>query len=363
MPRKSKAIPISASPIIRARAQPGEATADPSLSYLTQVKDARPPLSERSPIWIRHGSVREGLACPTPERHPCCEFGIQLSGRGIELVGAEKAQRRRGSIFLAGPGLPHWIEITEYPVDFITVFFLPSLLIDSGPENDGLTILRRFTMAHSIGRRVLHPTPAVAARLESGFRQMVEEWTSPRFGREVRLRILLLDMLVTLMRWEEQSATSRAGGKGSTALANTSTAAKAERASRGKPAEASADAEGEAASASMWRQVHRALEYLRDHFADPVYADDVAAAAGVSRSRLQAVFRATLGMSWGQYLRGYRIHQAAALLSSADCGVLDAAIAVGFETPSHFNATFRALMGVSPREYRRRSRGGDGDTG
>ncbi len=349
MPRKNKPIPFVASRRRSAGAKPASAIADASLSYLTQVCEARPPLSERSPIWIRHGSVREGLASPTPERHPCCEFGIQLTGRGIELVGPEKAPRGRGSIFLAGPGLPHWIEITEYPVDFITVFFLPSLLIDFGPENDGLMILRRFTTAHSIDRRVLHPPPAVAARLEGGFRQMVEEWAHSRFGRELRLRVLLLDMLVTLMRWEEQSATSPKGK------------ARAGRASHGKAIAPSAGADGDATSAQTWRQVHRALEHLRDHHADPVYADDVAAAAGVSRTRLQAIFRATLGVSWGEYLRGYRIHQAAALLSSADCGVLDAAIAVGFETPSHFNATFRALMGVSPREYRRRSRRSDAE--
>ncbi|MEO6436289.1 MAG: AraC family transcriptional regulator [Tepidisphaeraceae bacterium] len=341
MLRKNKPIPFVASPRRTATAKPASAIVDPLLTYLTQVQDARPPLSERSPIWIRHGSVREGLASPTPERHPCCEFGIQLCGQGIELVGPEKAKRGPGDIFLAGPGLPHWIEITEYPLDYITVFFLPSLLIDSGPENDGLMILRRFTTAHSVDRRLLHPPRAMGDRLESGFRQMVEEWTQPRFGREVRLRVLLLDMLVTLLRWEQQSA--RSGKK----------------AARVKPAAPSVQGDGGAGSAHAWHQVHRALEYLRDHFADPVYADDVAVAAGVSRSRLQSIFRATLGMSWGQYLRGYRIHQAAALLSSADCGVLDAAIAVGFETPSHFNATFRALMGVSPREYRRRSRGSD----
>ena len=118
MPRKSKSIPLAASPRSSARAQPAEATAGPSLSYLTQVCEARPPLSVRSPIWIRHGRVREGLASPTPERHPCCEFGIQLSGRGIELVGPEKARRGPGDVFLAGPGLPHWIEITEYPLDY-----------------------------------------------------------------------------------------------------------------------------------------------------------------------------------------------------------------------------------------------------
>ncbi len=330
MPRRSTPIPTTtASRPARGESRQGAATTT-ALAYLAQVCEKRPPLSEHSPIWMRHGRVSSGLASPTPEQHPCCEFGIGLSGRGVELVGAERIVRGPGDVFIAGPGLPHWIEITEYPMDFITVFFLPSLLIEAGPEGDGLRVLQRFATARSARERIIHAPADITRALEDGFRQMAHEWDHPGFGRELRLRTLLLDMLVKLMRWEDQ-------------LASRSDAPPTD--IKGQPAEL--------ASESSWRAVHRALQYLRDHFADLIYADDVAAAAGLTRTQLQRAFRATLGVSWGQYLQSYRIHQAATLLSSTECGVLDAALAVGFETPSHFNATFRSVMGVSPREYRR----------
>jgi AraC-like DNA-binding protein len=105
-----------------------------------------------------------------------------------------------------------------------------------------------------------------------------------------------------------------------------------------------------------WKPIDKALHYLREHFAEPIYGQTVARSAGVSESRLKAQFRHALGMSWVTYLQGYRIHRAAAILSDAGVGVTEAALAVGFESLSHFNATFRAFMGVTPTEYRNRSR-------
>jgi AraC-like DNA-binding protein len=64
-----------------------------------------------------------------------------------------------------------------------------------------------------------------------------------------------------------------------------------------------------------------------------------------------------LGMPWSRYLQGYRIHRAAALLSEPGHSILEAAMAVGFESLSHFNATFRSIMGVSPSVYAKRASG------
>ncbi len=48
------------------------------------------------------------------------------------------------------------------------------------------------------------------------------------------------------------------------------------------------------------------------------------------------------------------LHRAAALLSESTYNVTEAALTVGFESLSHFNATFRSFMGVSPKHYVRR---------
>ncbi|MCL5096033.1 MAG: helix-turn-helix transcriptional regulator, partial [Candidatus Omnitrophica bacterium] len=84
-----------------------------------------------------------------------------------------------------------------------------------------------------------------------------------------------------------------------------------------------------------------------------IYARDVAAAAGVCRSRLEVLFRNALGVSWNRFLRNYRIERAAALLNDPKYRIIDAAMAVGFESLSNFNASFLTFMKMTPKMYQK----------
>jgi AraC family transcriptional regulator len=53
-------------------------------------------------------------------------------------------------------------------------------------------------------------------------------------------------------------------------------------------------------------------------------------------------------------MRGYRIQQAVALLGATNQSVTEVSLSVGFESLSHFNATFRSFMGVSPSAFHSR---------
>lgn len=288
------------------------------LSWLSQAKQVGPRLSQNTPVAIRHFVIRSGGALPYPEHHPYCEFGLHFSGAGIEFVEREHALREEGDVLIVGPGVPHWFTITRYPLVGTAIYFLPSVLLEFGPKRDGLAVLRRFTARQPLRRRLLRPPSALRRRLEAGFRKIHCEVENPGMpGSEFRLRTLLMDMLVEVVRWESLN-----GG----------------------------EAEEETAPL-QWQQVNTALHYLRDHFAEAVYACDVARAVGVSESRLKVLFREALGMPWSRYMRGYRIQQAIALLGATDMSVTEVALSVGFESISHFNATFHAFMGLSPSAY------------
>jgi transcriptional regulator GlxA family with amidase domain len=112
-----------------------------------------------------------------------------------------------------------------------------------------------------------------------------------------------------------------------------------------------------ASSTTGWKPVEKALNYVQQHFDEAVYAKDLAAVAGVSQSRLKQLFHEHLGMPWSRYLQGYRLDRAAALLSQPGHSVLETALAVGFESVSHFNTMFRSILGMPPREYARRAAG------
>jgi AraC-like DNA-binding protein/quercetin dioxygenase-like cupin family protein len=293
-------------------------TAISELAWLSEVRQAGPQLSQNAPISTRHFTISSGPALPHPEYHPYCELGLHLNGAGVEFVEREQAIRKSGDVFIAGPGVPHWFKITSYPLVGIAIYFLPSVLCEFGPERDGLSILRRFTARQSLSRRLVRPPPRLRRRLMGGFEDIHREFThEDALGSEIRVRTLLLDMLVDILRWERRSGHDLP----------------------------------EPASPLQWQEVNSALHYLREHFAETVYARDVAKAVGVSESRLKVIFRETLGVPWSRYMQGFRIQQAVALLGSADLSITEVALAVGFESLSHFNATFRTLTGLAPSAY------------
>ena len=290
------------------------------VSWLSDVRESSQPLSAQRPIWVRHGVVTSGPTIPHPERHPYCELSTILAGGATAFVGRENIERSAGDYFLAGPGVAHWYEGTRYPVAFAAIYFLPSVLIEMGPVSDGMKILQRFTTRQSLARRVFRPPGPLAPVLRAEFDAMIQEFENPSFGQEIRLRTLLLEILVQMLRWEHQFGP---------ALTTT-------------------------VPTSRWEHVERALSFLREHFAEEIYARNLAAASGVSESRLKVLFQEVLGMPWTHYLRGYRIHRAAAMLGQPEHSILETSLAVGFQSLSHFNASFRAIMGVSPSHYAKR---------
>jgi AraC-like DNA-binding protein len=287
------------------------------LAWLLDVTESRQPMSESSPIWVRDGTVLTGPPTAHPERHPYCEIGITLEGEGSNLVEGEEAYRMPGDLFLVGPGVPHWGVIHQFPLRFITVYFLPSVLIEMGPEQDGVFVLRRFTAKQSLQDRLIRPVPGLRRKCTELFQELLAEFKREGFGREIKLRTLLLDLLVMVLRWEGAEGIHIGGEQ----------------------------------LEIDWQPILKALHFIREHYTEPIYARDVARSAGVSESRLKVLFNDALGLSWVKYLQGYRIHRAAALLNESGHNVTDAALAVGFESLSHFNETFRSFTGVSPKHY------------
>jgi AraC-like DNA-binding protein len=294
------------------------------LSWLSEVSESRQPVSAVSPVWVRHGAVWDGPPVPHPERHPYCEFGIHFEGINDVLVEDERAERVPGDVLLLGPGVPHWAEIKKYPMRFISVHFLPSVLIDAAPETDGPMILRRFTAKQTLAHRLIRPPEQLRRRFASSLRAMASEFEANEFGREALLRTLLIEPLVYLLRWERRT---------------------------GRELRQTEKVE--------WDPIIRALQYLRHHYAEPVYAQDLCRAVRVSESHLKALFRDALGMSWVKYLQGYRIHRAVTFLEQPGGNVTETALAVGFESQSHFIHAFRACFGVSPKTFQL----GKGDAG
>jgi AraC-like DNA-binding protein len=237
-------------------------------------------------------------------------------GSGIQYIGREKLAMPMHSLMLLGPGIPHYAELIKYPSRAVTIYFLPILLFDSGPQDDGARVLNRFTSDQPITERIVTPPPALWSLLKRNSLQMLREFREGDFGSQFRLRSLLLEMLVGLMRWE------KIGQKG-----------------------------GKFHDSMNWEYIQKGLNYIQEHFSEPLYIEEIARFVGISDSRLKTIFRESLGMSCVQYIKTYRISLAAAEMCASRRSITDIAFSVGYETLSNFNTAFHKLMGMSPTKY------------
>jgi AraC-like DNA-binding protein len=103
------------------------------------------------------------------------------------------------------------------------------------------------------------------------------------------------------------------------------------------------------------RAVEAAL-LLDERSDEPVTLEDLAATLDLSPFHFLRIFRAVLGVTPHQYLVRTRLRQAARLLAT-DASITDIAYDVGFGDLSNFVRTFHRAAGVSPRAFRKASRG------
>lgn len=94
------------------------------------------------------------------------------------------------------------------------------------------------------------------------------------------------------------------------------------------------------------------LQMIQRRFADPqLTVSAVAAAVGLSESRLYQIFRESLHLSPKQYILGLRIEYAKQLLSTQYSKVYEVALSSGFSNTKHFISAFSKATGMSPKKY------------
>lgn len=103
------------------------------------------------------------------------------------------------------------------------------------------------------------------------------------------------------------------------------------------------------------RHIRRAKDYLRAHAHEPVSAEQLAQAAGVSMRSLYAGFKEYLGVSPMQYLRDLRMECARTeLMSGEACNVSGVALRWGFAHLGRFSNDYKLRYGETPSQTLRR---------
>jgi len=118
--------------------------------------------------------------------------------------------------------------------------------------------------------------------------------------------------------------------------------------------------EREAADGPSWSRavadahVENAVTLMHGNFAHPWTLNELAARVGLSRTRLAERFRDAMGDTPLAYLRTVRMQAATRMLSESDRKLEAVARDVGYQDAFGFSKIFKRVVGVTPKEFRRR---------
>ena len=102
--------------------------------------------------------------------------------------------------------------------------------------------------------------------------------------------------------------------------------------------------------------VARARGLLDDQCSDPWTVPALARSVDLSAGHLAELFTREVGVPPHRYLVERRVERATELLAGTDLPLTAIAHELGFASSSHFSRVFKALVRVTPRDYRRRHR-------
>lgn len=240
--------------------------------------------------------------------HPEVELTWIVRSRGRRFVGDSIQDYRDGDLVLLGPNLPHtWHSEPGRRHEAVVAQFAPDFLGEL-PELRGVRALfERAARGLSFGGRTLK----AVARILDGLEEV---------DGLPRLRALL-EILERLA------------------------AARDVRPLSSRPY-------AEPRKGDMER-IDRVCGYLAERYAGDVGLAEAAAVAHLSVPAFCRFFKSRTGKTLVGYLNELRIGRACRLLMETERSVSDIGYDSGFHNLSNFNRRFRALKGVSPREFRR----------
>jgi len=96
----------------------------------------------------------------------------------------------------------------------------------------------------------------------------------------------------------------------------------------------------------------RAIQYIKEHYAENIQVGSIAGALKVSESHLSKVFKETMHNTIGEYLAQYRIKEACRLLQNPDNRINEVSEQVGYSDQRYFSVSFKRIMGVTPGNFR-----------
>lgn len=102
------------------------------------------------------------------------------------------------------------------------------------------------------------------------------------------------------------------------------------------------------------QNIYKAREKMLSNLSIPPVLSELAQFAGMSESKFKRLFKQVFGDSVFHYYQLRRIQKAASLLDTGHYSVTEVGYRLGFTNLSHFSRQFESIIGVKPKQYRKK---------
>jgi len=272
------------------------------------------PLDQIHPV-IRIAHRLPGILRMPPRILYDHELVLVLTGRGCLTI--EKTLHEFGphDLLFIPPFTPHAFEpVDETEGEHIAIHF--DFAKNVPPLDEGLPDREPYQIRLSH----LHVIPTVtqlraASRIEQTLSEIVREFASSDPVAQMATIALMMDVLCRLLRMNSASRK-------------------------------------DALSPRNQERVARASAFVHDNLCRELSVPELADVAGLSPSRLHALFRMALGTSPHEFVMRARMDAARQLLQDPGLTIKEIAARTGFDDAYHFSRAFRRIDGLPPTRFR-----------
>jgi AraC-like DNA-binding protein len=107
----------------------------------------------------------------------------------------------------------------------------------------------------------------------------------------------------------------------------------------------------------MDHRVQKILRLMKEDLSKRLTPGEIARAVNLSPAHLRYLFKAETGLSIMQYQKKLKLEEARRLLANSFLSGKEIMIRIGLTDESHFVRDFKQSYGMTPTQYRARSRG------
>ena len=101
---------------------------------------------------------------------------------------------------------------------------------------------------------------------------------------------------------------------------------------------------------------NKTQQLINEHFCEHELLDAALNALGISKNRINVVFKERFGVTVSEYIAGKKAERAKQLLNETDLPIIEVSAIVGFDSLSAFYSFFKRKTGKTPFDYRASTR-------